>query len=273
MSNLVSKACSVCGNEFQYERWNRKRVMCSMTCVAEFRRKNMKNKITRQSFVAKAKEIHHDHYSYDLTPENVMANEKVEIICPDHGTFTQTPSIHLKGSGCKLCKTRKPVKQFLEEAISVHGAKYDYSKMVYVDTKTKIEILCPNHGSFWQAPFQHSNLKSGCSECIKIIRSSSGELKWLDSLQVPESASSRQVRITIDEKTFIVDGIVGNTIYEYLGDYWHGNPAIYESTELNKSCKKTYGALYAETMNRFEVFKKAGYNVEYIWESLWLKRK
>ena len=54
--------------------------------------------------------------------------------------------------------------QFIERAKSVHGNKYDYSKVEYIDSKTKVCIICPKHGEFWQIPFGHLN-GANCPEC------------------------------------------------------------------------------------------------------------
>lgn len=56
---------------------------------------------------------------------------------------------------------RKTTKEFIEEAKMVHGNKYDYSKVVYVNNNTKVEIICPEHGSFFQRPNDHLK-KNGC---------------------------------------------------------------------------------------------------------------
>lgn len=45
-------------------------------------------------------------------------------------------------------KTKNEI--FIEKAKKVHGDKYDYSKVNYIDNKTKICIICPEHGEFWQ---------------------------------------------------------------------------------------------------------------------------
>jgi hypothetical protein len=68
-----------------------------------------------------------------------------------------------------------------------------------------------------------------------------------------------------------VDGIdlVTNTIYEFLGDYWHGNPERFKSGETNQMCHKPHGELYNETIQRLKKLKEAGYNVKYIWENDW----
>ena len=54
--------------------------------------------------------------------------------------------------------------QFLEKAAKVHNGKYDYSKVEYVDRETKVCIICPKHGEFWQSPNAHLRGK-GCKRC------------------------------------------------------------------------------------------------------------
>ncbi len=62
-----------------------------------------------------------------------------------------------------------------------------------------------------------------------------------------------------------------NTIYEFHGDYWHGNPNIYNLEDLNKTTNKTYGELYNNTIIRENKIKDLGYNLEVMWESKWNK--
>lgn len=99
--------------------------------------------------------------------------------------------------------------------------------------------------------------------------SSTGEIKWLNKIGIPKGKKYRQVALTINDKNYIVDGFnpKTNTIYEYLGDYWHGNPSKYKSNVLNKVTGKTMGELYNQTMDRIKVLKESGYNVIYIWEN------
>lgn len=98
---------------------------------------------------------------------------------------------------------------------------------------------------------------------------SKGENGWLLSLNIPVDKKHRQVKI----QNYIVDGFDPdtNTIYEYLGDYWHGNPKIFNPLDKNNSSHKTYGELYRKTMNRLNHLKNIGYNVCYIWESEYKK--
>ena len=122
-------------------------------------------------FVNKATKIHNNKYDYSKV-DYVDMKTKVCIICPEHGEFWQTPYAHLIGEGCPLCSHRsfKYTKdEFIKKAREIHGNKYDYSKVDYVNMKTKVCIICPEHGEFWQTPEQH--LKGhGCKKCgIKTI--------------------------------------------------------------------------------------------------------
>jgi hypothetical protein len=56
-------------------------------------------------------------------------------------------------------------KEFIDRAKLIHGDKYDYSKVDYVNMITPVEIICPKHGSFWQTPNGHVNSKRNCPKC------------------------------------------------------------------------------------------------------------
>lgn len=68
---------------------------------------------------------------------------------------------------------------------------------------------------------------------------------------------------------FIVDGLIPHKkfVFEFLGDYWHGNPDIFPPWEINKSCRDTHGNLYKKTFERFQKIEDMGYKVFYIWEN------
>ena len=109
-------------------------------------------------------------YDYSKV-EYVNSHEKVCITCPKHGEFWQTPTNHLSGRGCNCCKKESlsslkssTKSAFLKKAILVHGMKYDYSKVDYVNNHTKVRITCPKHGDFWQTPNSHLSGK-GCPKC------------------------------------------------------------------------------------------------------------
>ena len=125
---------------------------------------------TTDIFIKRAKEIHGDRYDYSLV-DYVNAKTRIEIICPLHGKFEQIPYNHLSGKGCIKCGCMEngrnrsiTIEKFLEKAKVVHGDTYDYSKSKVENYKTKIEIICKIHGSFFQTPANHL-VGKGCKEC------------------------------------------------------------------------------------------------------------
>jgi hypothetical protein len=121
-------------------------------------------------FIEKAIAIHSDRYDYSLV--NYVNNKtKVKIICFEHGEFEQRPNDHLSGYGCPKCSGKNKLDNttFIEKAIAIHGDKYDYSLVNYINNKTKVKIICKKHGEFEQRPYNHLNLKQSCPKCSKSL--------------------------------------------------------------------------------------------------------
>jgi hypothetical protein len=64
----------------------------------------------------------------------------------------------------KAMPKKKTVEEFIYNSTMIHGNKYDYSKVIYVTNKKKVEIICKIHGSFFQTPNDHIG-KHGCRKC------------------------------------------------------------------------------------------------------------
>ena len=128
----------------------------------------------KEVFLQKAKEIHNGKYEYVDLPNEIKATSIITVKCPIHGTFPQKVFKHLKGQQCKKCsdarkgriQAEKAFIRFKEKANAKFGGKYDYSKAVYIDRFTPIEIVCPIHGSFEQSPQGHLISPIGCKECV-----------------------------------------------------------------------------------------------------------
>lgn len=127
-------------------------------------------KPTTEEFISRLKIIHGDKYDYSLV-KYISTFNKVKLICPIHGEFEITPNRLVSGQGCRKCgnksaqaKNRMRQAEFLERAKEVHNEKYDYSKAEYTNTDTKVCIICPEHGEFWQTPHHHLN-GIGCPIC------------------------------------------------------------------------------------------------------------
>ena len=128
-------------------------------CADDERRFNTDN------FTQKSKEIHGNYYDYSKT-EYKNNRTKVVITCPIHGDFEQRPDLHLEGSQCPTCAGNEEIttEQFIQEARKVHGNKYDYSKVEYKTSKSKVTIICPIHGEFEQIAYNHM-IGRGCRKC------------------------------------------------------------------------------------------------------------
>lgn len=116
----------------------------------------MKRK-TREQFIMEAK-AKHPNDKYDYSQVKYENNKtKVCIICPIHGKFYQTPDTHLKGGCCPKCNGNYhyTTDEWIEEARKIHNNKYDYSNVEYINSYTKICIVCPKHGEFYQTPNNH----------------------------------------------------------------------------------------------------------------------
>lgn len=223
-----------------------------------------------KKFLDQAIVIHSEKYDYS----NVHYKNnytKIVIICRVHGEYNQTPQNHLLGKGCPKCaiqsiknKLSKNTLEFIKQASVIHNNKYDYSEVIYSNSFDKIVIICKKHGMFLQQPVKHL-CGQGCPKCNHIV--SKAEIEWLDSLSIPEEF--RHKTIKIGGKNFMVDAFDSNTnsIYEFYGDYWHGNPKKYDPKDINLTVKKTFGNLYQKTVNREIKLKNAGYSVISMWES------
>lgn len=127
-------------------------------------------KLTTTEFIKRSRETHGNVYDYSKS-EYINGATKVKIICPEHGEFLQSPGHHMAGIGCPNCgrnKANNSLKhgfdKFYEKANSVHGGKFDYSKVEFDILKDMVEIICPVHGSFQQSAAAHLNGQQ-CPKC------------------------------------------------------------------------------------------------------------
>ena len=132
--------------------------------------------MTREEFIGKAVKIHGNKYDYSKIGNSLGVRDKVIIICPEHGEFLQLAGNHLKGRGCKKCAFTKIGKdktltqeEFIDKAKSIYGEKYDLSLVEYVNTSTKIKVICPEHGEFLVRPSNFLN-GSACKCCGREIQ-------------------------------------------------------------------------------------------------------
>lgn len=161
--NNKTKVCIICpihGWFLQVPKDHLDGIGCKK-CGVERRAKA--RRLNTNIFIHKAKKVHGEEYDYSKV-EYIGTDDEVCIIDKKYNKeFWQTPHTHLKGNGSPFRRVLN-LEEFIKRAKEIHGNKYDYSKVEYVNTETKVCIICPIHGEFWQAP--HSHLAScGCPAC------------------------------------------------------------------------------------------------------------
>ncbi len=169
-NNNRTKVCIICPEHGEFWQTPDKHTMghkCPSCSILEV---HATQRNTLEGFITKAREIHGEKYDYSKV-EYKGNKVKVCITCPEHGDFWQVPNSHLSKRGCPVCGRlstsnglRMTGSSFILKARKVHGDKYDYSKVEYISSQTKVKIICPEHGVFEQIPAMHL-FENGCPKC------------------------------------------------------------------------------------------------------------
>jgi len=231
--------------------------------------------ITTDIIIKEFKEVHGDKYDYSKV-SYVTSDQKVIIGCTEHGDFSQTPYCHRIGQGCPECSPnnrRVTTDIIIKEFKEVHGNKYDYSKVKYVNRTSKVIICCPTHGDFDQAPSVHRDGHE-CPKCFKGYSKIS--ISWIKYIEVSRNIviqhAEHNGEFRVPGTRYDADGYhePSKTIYEFHGDYYHGNPKKYNQADMNKKTNKSFKELYENTVKKKHKCKELGYNYVEIWESDWV---
>ncbi len=129
------------------------------------------NKLSLKELIESFRKSHGNNYDYSQV-DYVNSNTKVKIICPEHGEFYQSTRSHKRGFGCSKCSglSKPSLKELIESFRKSHGNKYDYSQVDYINSTTKVKIICPEHGEFYQSPQVH-NRGGKCPKCANFQKS------------------------------------------------------------------------------------------------------
>ncbi len=236
------------------------------------------NRSSTDEFIRRAKEIHGDRYDYSKV-NYINTTTKITIICKTHGAFNQPPGCHLRGNHCSKCAgcAKLDSEEFIRRAKAKHGNQYDYSRVDYLSLREKVKIICIKHGEFEQSPSKHTVDGNGCPKCA-CVGYSKAQIDWLNLLEQIRNIKIQHIGNSTQEyrirnTRWKADGYCKetNTIFEFHGDYWHGNPTRYDPEFVNKVCNKKMKTLYANTLKREQRIKELGYNLEVMWESDWIK--
>lgn len=220
-------------------------------------------KMSVERFIEKAQKIHGNSYSYEEV-SYINNRTPVNIICPTHGIFRQTPEVHLSGHGCPECANIKRAEknimttsEFIAKAKNIHGDKYDYSKVEYVKYDTPVTIICPEHGEFQQKPYIHLD-GSGCQKCAMLFSNYEMELIDYISSIIGEENIIRNDRTILNGNELDVYVPSKKVAFEFDGLYWH--------SEIKKPNKKYH---LQKTME----CEKQGIQLIHIFEDEWIYKK
>ena len=162
-------------------------------------------KKTTDEFVKEAKNIHGNFYDYSLVDykRNLF---KIKIICPNHGIFEETAKEHLKGHGCSKCKGlfKYTTETFIEKVRLKHDNRYDYSLVEYINSQTKIKVICPEHGMFEIIPAKHL-WGDSCPTCSSSL--GFGETWMKNCIKQNKKSYLYIVRLFNENENFIKVGV------------------------------------------------------------------
>jgi hypothetical protein len=214
------------------------------------------------SFIEKSKLKHNNFYNYDSVIY-INSNTKVKIKCPLHGYFEQCPIKHINGSGCQNCGGTKKMNtvEFIQKSSLKHGTKYDYKLVDYINNKTKVEIICRDHGYFLITPSNH--LKGvGCSKCSGKRKLTTGEFVEMSKLIHDNKYLYNNTKYVNHKSSLIITCRVHGDFNQIANHHLSGHGC--------KKCKESRGEFLIE---KFLTDKKLNYKKQYEFENLMFKKK
>ena len=108
MHKKLTIVCPIHG-KFEQEAHSHLKGQGCPKCGLESR--SRKRSDTKETFIEKAKKVHGEKYDYSKV-EYIGSQDKVSIICPEHGEFLVKPYLHIQGQGCPKCWEQKPKSDF-----------------------------------------------------------------------------------------------------------------------------------------------------------------
>ena len=159
------------------------------------------------------------------------------------------------GRNCLKCigYERWNTERFMTIAAQIHGGKYDYSMVTteHIQTgRSEFPIRCNNCGNVWWTTVQiHITVGCGCRRCSFSKGYSKGQIEWIDTLMKTHNTIIQYALSPGGEHCIPgigkVDGYhaESNTIFEYHGDFWHGNPKKFPPNEVNPISSISYGEI------------------------------
>lgn len=206
-------------------------------------------------------------------PTLLGRRERIEVQCEYGHTWNTHYERLMQGHYCPHCN------QNAKYDIHTFGAKLKkVTKTIvpvgeYVNVTTPITATCTVCSHEWK-PRPYNLLQGyGCPRCSKNNKFSKKALAWLSYIEMRDGIAIQHANqygeFRIPGTKYRADGycVETNTVYEFYGDYWHGNPKTTSVTQYNPHLNKTYGDLFQHTIRREDDIRARGFNLVSIWES------
>lgn len=136
--------------------------------------RSLSKRKSKEQYLEKVYKKYGNKFTFDLTNWSGITGNKIKVFCPIHGEFEQIPrNLILQGckTGCKQCglesknkSKTKDFNDFIEKAKIIHNNKYEYIEENYINRKSKIRIICKEHGEFMKSAQKHLSGQS-CWKC------------------------------------------------------------------------------------------------------------
>ena len=262
--NCRTKLSLICKEhgEFECNPLDIKKKFICPKCNEKYNLSPYKFKLSLNDWITRFKHIHGDKYDYSLINEENYKDDKVPIICKEHGIFYQRKRDHSIGKGCRKCNATShhgSKKNLCNEHISFHtligkdycikltkeifldrckekyGDKFDYSNIDYVDRLTPIKIICKKHGEFEVTPKQHLH-SCGCPGCCKENRAKGRTLSkeiWIEECNKIHGNKYNYSKVNYNNGNDYVEIICPEhgSFFQKASNhrYGHGCPKCFES--------------------------------------------
>jgi len=209
------------------------------------------------------------HWDYDKndSPKNYLPSsvKKVWWKCDKGHSYKLKIRVFVKRTNkCLICENKVVHSKYnLLFNYPDLCKEWDYDKnldpsLYLPQSHKKVWWKCKK-GHSWEANIKNRVNGTGCSMCNNKSVSISC-IEWLNELKIPNK--NREIRVG----KYIVDALYEGIVYEYLGDFWHGNPSIYAPNDINRVSKEKYGDLLLHTIHRLNKISKK-HKIIYRWES------
>lgn len=197
--------------------------------------------------------------------------------CGCHRWKTQI-IVRTKGHGCPYCYVKPCAHNNLLALYPDICLEWNQKNVGLPETyaphsNSKIWWRCLEKGHEWLSSIGSRVNGRGCPHCAKTRMYSKKQIIWLENIMKEQKISIQhalspegEYRIPTIGK---VDGYCAstNTVFEFHGDYWHGNPLVWDENKVHEVIGKLFGQLYRETLARDDKIRKLGYNLVVQWET------